>query len=169
MSIEDKVLVVKSSVLMTGENPTIVNFGGSDSIYTLSAGIGKYLNNTYLNSIDVKDYTVNGDFYNGLLAIDSYDYSLLYSSKLSAKVGMLTMGDMFINENVNVLTMLRGIEANNIVYSINEDGSYFGDTLSAKYNVCPALYLKSDIEITGGKGIFDSPFELGVNNEKEGE
>ena len=164
---EDKVFVVKNEIYMVNGEARKVTFSGSNNVYTTSNGIGKFLNTTYLDTLDIKDYTVNGDFYIGLLNLDSYDYSLLKSTKATAKVGMLTMGDMFINQNYNVLTTLRGIEGNNIVYVINEDGSYFGDTLSAKYDVCPAIYLKSDMTISGGKGTIEEPFELGVTNEKE--
>ncbi len=164
--LEDKVLVVKSEIIKQDETPIVVNFGGSNNIYTLGAGIGKYLNNTYLNTLELKDSVVTGEFYNGLLEVGNYDYALLKSSKVNAKVAMLTMGDMFINETNSVLTMLRGIEADNIVYSIDEDGNYFGDVLSAKYNVCPALYLKNDLLVNSGVGIVESPFEIGVNDEE---
>lgn len=165
--LEDKTFIVKSGVIKLEDKNLEVSFGGSNNIYSAGAGIGKYLNTTYLNSLDIKDNVVSGYFYNGLLTLDSYDYKLLKSANVNTKVGMLTMGDLFINEEYNVLTTLRGIEANNIIYTINKDGSYFGDTLSAKYNVRPALYVKNDLEISGGKGSIEEPFELGVKNETE--
>ena len=75
---------------------------------------------------------------------------------------MLTIGDMFVNEASNVFTTLRGMEANNIINVINSDGNLFADTISSKYNVRSAFYLKSDIEIKAGEGTSEKPYELGV-------
>lgn len=164
---DGKVLVVKDEILKEKDEELKINFGGSDNIYTTSDGIGKYLNKTYLNTLDLKDSVVKGDFYTGLINLSSYDYSLLKDDKVKAKVGMLTMGDMFINETYNVLTTFRGIEAEDIVYVINENGYYFGDTLNSKYNVKPALYLKDDVEIESGKGSKEKPFIFKVAQESE--
>ena len=78
------------------------------------------------------------------------------------------MGDMFVNESENVLTILRGMEATNIINVINENGNFFGDTITSKYNVKPAFNIKGDLKITGGNGTMESPYELGVKNETEG-
>ena len=80
---------------------------------------------------------------------------------------MLTIGDMFVNETTNTFTLLRGMEAPNIINVINENGNIFADTISAKYNVRPAFYIKSDLEIINGKGTEEIPYELGVKNGDE--
>ena len=80
---------------------------------------------------------------------------------------MLTLGDLFINDTKSVLTMNRGIESNMIINVINKDGNVFGDLIASKYAVRPSMYLKGDISIVSGDGSVDSPYELGVNNEKE--
>ena len=165
--LEDKVKVVSSNVIMNGEEPYKINFGGSSNVYSTSNTAGKYLNNTFLNALSLKDSVVNGNFYVGLLDLNSLDYSKLRESKVSAKVGMLTMGDMFVNETVNTLSILRGMEDTSIIYVINESGSFFGDNLSAKYSLRPTFYLKSDLEVLKGDGSINNPYELGVKNEKE--
>ena len=162
-----KVKLTSVDVLQKDEKPYTIKFGGSNSAYTTTNTVGKYLNNTYLNSLDIKDYVVNGDYYIGSLALTNLDYAYARDAKVKAKVGMLTIGDMFINETSNTFTLLRGMEAPNIINVINENGNIFADTISAKYSVRPAFYVKSDIEIKSGLGTKESPYELGVNNESE--
>ena len=164
--LKDKVLVVKTDVLMKGEKKLKTEFGGIDNVYTTSDGIGLYLNKTYLKSLELKDSVVKGPFSTGLITLKSYDYTLLKSESVKAKVGMLTMGDMFVHEVNNVFTTFRGIEAENIIYVIKKPGYYFGDYITGKYNVRPALYLKDTLEITGGKGTLESPYEFKTNTEE---
>ena len=125
------------------------------------------MNNTFLNSLDVKSSVVASNYYIGALSLANLDYAKTYESKVKAKVGMLTIGDMFVSDLTNVFTTLRGMQASNIITVINENGNLFADTINSKYNVRPAFYLKSDLKITSGDGTIDSPFELGENNEQE--
>ena len=52
-------------------------------------------------------------------------------------------------------------------FTINENGNFFADTISAKYNVRPSFYVKYDLEITGGNGSEKEPYVFGGSNEKE--
>jgi hypothetical protein len=165
--LEDKVKLTSVDVLKNEDGtPITMKFGGSNSAYSTSNTVGKYLNNTYLNSLDVKDYVVNSEYYIGVLSLANLDYSVVKNSKVKAKVGMLTIGDMFINETTNTFTLLRGMEATNIINVINENGGLYADTISSKYSVRPAFYLKYDLEIESGKGTIDDPYLIGVKNEE---
>ena len=165
----DKVLVVMEDVIKNGENNLNGRFAGNNNIYTPNNGAGKYLNTTFLNTLELKNSTVPGNFYTGIVNLNSYDYSLLRASSVKARVGMLTMGDMFINEINNVLTIFRGVEADDIIYVLNENGYFFGDTLKSIYYVRPAIYLKNDLVITGGYGTFNKPLTLNEKKESVGE
>ncbi len=66
----------------------------------------------------------------------------------------------------NVLTLSRGIESDQIINVINKEGNFYGDFITSKYNLRPALYLNNELKITGGNGTFDAPYELGVSDEK---
>lgn len=165
---KDKVKLTSTEVLKDKEENLSIKFGGSDSAYTVDNTVGKYLNKTFLNTLDVKDSVVNSEYYIGKLTLANLDYSALRNSKVKSKVGMLTIGDMFINETTNTFTILRGIEADDIINVLNENGNLYADRISSKYNVRPAFYLKYNLEITKGKGTMDSPYELGVKNEEKG-
>ena len=167
--LDNSVKVVGTDVLMEdADNPLKIAFGGSNNTYSVKNTVGKYLNNTYLNSLSLKDSVVSSNWYVNVLNLANLDYAALRSSKVSAKVGMLTMGDMFINESKDVLTILRGMEATNIINVVHDNGNFFADTISSKYNVKPAFNLKYDLKITGGNGTIESPYELGVNDETKG-
>ncbi len=163
---KNKVKLTSLDVIMKKEKPYLIKFGGETSAYTTTNTVGKYLNKTFLKSLSLKDYVVNGNYFIGSLALTNLDYAYARSETVKAKVGMLTIGDMFINETTNTFTLLRGMEDVDIINVINENGGIFADTIEAKYNVRPAFYIKSSLEILSGKGTLNSPYELGVKNEE---
>ena len=143
-------------------------FGGKNNIYsTTKKTIGEYLNNTYYKSIKNNDLIVKSSYGIGSNTLDNLDYTAVYSKTNTFNIGMLTLGDMFISDTKNVLTMNRGIESSMIINVINKDGNVFGDLIASKYEVRPTMYLKGDISIVSGDGSIDSPYELGVNNEEK--
>lgn len=169
-------------VISTGENVKIAlsdnikdkdkylekTFGGKNNIYSTSKNtIGEYLNNTYYKSIKNNDLIVKSSYGIGSNTLDNLDYTAVYSKTNTFNIGMLTLGDMFISDTKNVLTMNRGIESSMIINVINKDGNVFGDLIASKYEVRPTMYLKGDISIVSGDGSIDSPYELGVNNEEK--
>ena len=165
---EDKVKLALIGVLKDGENDLSMSFGGSNSAYSTSKNtLGGYLNSTFLDSNDLKDAFVESEWYTNKLSLTSLDYSNVYKSSTKAKVGMLSIADMYVNDEKNVFTLLRGMEASNIIEVINKDGILFGDKITAKYNVRPAFYLKGDLIIKSGKGTLEEPYELGVEEKNE--
>ena len=100
------------------------------------------------------------------MSLDNLDYSNEKNTKVNLSVGMLSLGDMFVGDINNVFTLSRGIESDQIINVINEDGNFYGDFITSKYNVRPSLYLNNELKITGGNGTFDAPYELGVSDEK---
>ena len=74
---------------------------------------------------------------------------------------------MYVNENKNTLTILRGFEEINLINVINEEGNLFADSIESKYNIKPTFYLKGNLNIIKGDGSFEGPYELGVNNESQ--
>lgn len=150
------------------DNDTLVvkAFGGKNNKYSNTKNtVGNYLNTTYLNNLDNKNI-VKSDWYIGALSLDNLDYVSERSTKVNLSVGMLSLGDMFVSDVSNVLTLSRGIESDQIINVINKDGNFYGDFITSKYNVRPALYLNKELKITGGEGTKDAPYELGVSDEK---
>ena len=159
---EDKVKLAGTSVVKDKDGNLSIAFSNKISAYQDNTIVGKYLNGTFLDSLSVKDSVVSSDWYNAGLTLADLDYTGVRKSKGTAKIGMLTIGDMYVNEVTNVFTTLRGMEASNIINVINDNGYLYADSISSKYNVRAAFYLKSDLEIKSGSGSMDDPYELGV-------
>lgn len=168
ISTGENVKVALSDNIKDGDKYLEKTFGGKNNIYsTTKKTIGEYLNNTYYKSIKNNDLIVKSSYGIGSNTLDNLDYTAVYSKTNTFNIGMLTLGDMFISDTKNVLTMNRGIESSMIINVINKDGNVFGDLIASKYEVRPTMYLKGDINIVSGDGSIDSPYELGVNNEEK--
>lgn len=168
ISTGENVKVALSDNIKDGDKYLEKIFGGKNNIYsTTKKTIGEYLNNTYYKSIKNNDLIVKSSYGIGSNTLDNLDYTAVYSKTNTFNIGMLTLGDMFISDTKNVLTMNRGIESSMIINVINKDGNVFGDLIASKYEVRPTMYLKGDINIVSGDGSIDSPYELGVNNEEK--
>ena len=138
-----------------------------EALYSSDNTIGTYLNNTYFKTIEESKNIVNSSWYIGSSSISNLSYTAKYNTKVSAKIGMLSLGDLFVGDVKNVLTISRGIGSSTIINVINEEGSVFGDFVTSKYNVRPSFYLKSDMVVKSGKGTESEPYVLGVANETE--
>ena len=168
ISTGENVKIALSDNIKDGDKYLEKTFGGKSNIYsTTKKTIGEYLNNTYYKSIKNNDLIVKSSYGIGSNTLDNLDYTAVYSKTDTFNIGMLTLGDMFISDTKNVLTMNRGIESSMIINVINKDGNVFGDLIASKYEVRPTMYLKGDINIVSGDGSIDSPYELGVNNEEK--
>lgn len=168
ISTGENVKIALSDNIKDGDKYLKKTFGGKNNIYsTTKKTIGEYLNNTYYKSIKNNDLIVKSSYGIGSNTLDNLDYTAVYSKTDTFNIGMLTLGDMFISDTKNVLTMNRGIESSMIINVINKDGNVFGDLIASKYEVRPTMYLKGDISIVSGDGSIDSPYELGVNNEEK--
>lgn len=168
ISTGENVKIALSDNIKDGDKYLKKTFGGKNNIYsTTKKTIGEYLNNTYYKSIKNNDLIVKSSYGIGSNTLDNLDYTAVYSKTNTFNIGMLTLGDMFISDTKNVLTMNRGIESSMIINVINKDGNVFGDLIASKYEVRPTMYLKGDINIVSGDGSIDSPYELGVNNEEK--
>ena len=162
----DATKVALNGVIKENDIDVVKSFGGKNNKYSNSKNtVGYYLNNTYLKTLDSKNI-VKSNWYIGALSLDNLDYNSEKDTKVNLFVGMLSLGDMFVGDVNNVLTLSRGIESDQIINVINKEGNFYGDFITSKYNVRPALYLNKELKITGGSGTFDAPYELGVSDEK---
>ena len=162
----DATKVALNGVIKENDIDVVKSFGGKNNKYSNSKNtVGYYLNNTYLKTLDSKNI-IKSNWYIGALSLDNLDYSNEKNTKVNLSVGMLSLGDMFVGDINNVFTLSRGIESDQIINVINKEGNFYGDFITSKYNVRPALYLNNELKITGGNGTFDAPYELGVNDEK---
>lgn len=153
------------------KEPVKNNFSPTNNKYsTSSKTLGYYLNNDFYKTLKNQDYIVQSSWYIGANTLSNLDYSAKYTSKVNAKVGILSLGELFVGELKDTFTLTRGMEASNIINIINENGNLFGDLITSKHAIRPVLNIKSDISIKSGEGTEKKPYILGgQDNEKEEE
>lgn len=163
---DNKVKVVLDGVITENDENKLIAFSDIDSDYNSNGTLYKYLNNTYYKSLENNKFIVSSDWYTNTLDLSNLDYTEVYNNKVKANIGILNLGEFFINEYNNVFTLSRGIESSNIINVINSDGNFYGDLVTSKYNVRPAMYLDGNLEIVSGVGSEYGPYELGEVNEQ---
>jgi len=161
--------VASAEVLSDDQGKMLKPFGGYNNKYSNSSSksIGRYLNDEYLKGIENSDNIVENKWYIGNLELGNLDYVNKYASSVTLKVGMLGLADMYVQDLNNILTISRGIEASDVIEVITSDGTVYSDSINKEYNIRSSFYLKSDMEVTEGKGTIDKPYILGVANDGE--
>ncbi len=164
---EDKVKVAMVGVLKDGEENLSIGFSAKTNKYSKDTIVGQYLNKDYYNSLENKEFIVEGSYPVGNIVLSNLDYALVYNETNKANIGMLTLGDMFVHEYNNIFTLSRGLESNQFVNVINEEGNFYSDYNYKEYNVRPAMYLDGNLSIVSGIGSEHGPYQLGEVNEQE--
>ena len=116
---------------------------------------------TAIEEVSIKDKIIPRDWYVGKLTLDNLDYLNVYKSKSYTKIGMLTLGDLFVNDLNNIFTLSRGIEDDTIINIIDDSGNIYGDMISNRHYVRPAFSLNARFSIISGIGSIDGPYEIG--------
>ena len=75
-----------------------------------------------------------------------------------AYVGLLQLGELFINDCENYLLMSRTITSDKTIYQVTEAGKIFAGTLESEKYVRPTLYVKPNIKIVKGDGSLKNPW-----------
>ena len=114
-----------------------------------------YLNNEYLETLDkkyLKEGTIN---------IGSYDesYKDKYSENEKVYVGLLEIGDLFINNASGSYTLTNTGRKNTIFKVI--DGRLYSDMYSSENEVRPVIFIDKSINVVSGYGTIDSPIVVG--------
>ncbi len=169
VSIDDKgVRAARTDVLKIDDKIVNRKFSSSSSRLSANSGnLGNYLNIEYYQSMDKKEYLDGNDWYVAMQTLNNLDYSAVYNSKTYLRIGLLGLGDLFVHEVNNVFTITRGVESEDVILVINEEGHVFSDLASHKYNIRPVFNFRKNIEIKSGDGSIDSPYVLGELNEEE--
>lgn len=160
----DKVKIAQSEVVKENDKVIFKKFG-SDNTYSLNKdNVGYYLNNTYYKTLKNNKYIVKNNWPTGQLNSETLNYVDTYKTSLSANVGMLSLGDMYIDEVENIFLLSKGIGDAKMIDVISPEKNLFSDLVTSTYNLRPCLYLNSNLDIISGDGSEKSPFVVGENN-----
>ena len=133
----------------------------SNNQYSVKVGLGEYLNNAFINEFENADYLVPVSFNIGNYIPTAHNYLDTYSNSVDAKVGMLSIGDFYINEYENIYTGTIYGRTKNTIYVINSNRKLYADLYTAKYRVRPVIGIDSSLKIVSGKGTKEFAYEIG--------
>ena len=146
-------------------NDTIVthNYSANNSYHddTVYGSLAYYLNNTYLNSLPYKNYIKERNWSNGYYNNESnYDYNTSLSKEVNTKVALMSIGNIFLNPNVeNYFTMTGTSNRSSVMYTMQKNKKIYTKSVHSKINIVPTISLDTDM-LKKGKGTLESPYEM---------
>lgn len=155
---DDYVKLATADLIKENENLVLKKYG-STNYFNLDEGVGYYLNNIFYNTLPDKSNILLGQFNVGRYDKSyKYDFNMISEYKVDAYVGLLQLGELFINDCENYLLMSRTITSDKTIYQVTEAGKIFAGTLESEKYVRPTLYVKPNIKITKGDGSLKNPW-----------
>ena len=143
-------------VTLTYDN---AGYYGSDS------GIGRYLNNTYLVSLDRYESFLTSHTwkYGDLNYLKEFDYFSSLNKTADCYVGLPGIATMYNNGYNGIYLSSYDTHSDNTVYTIDDNGRLFGDFEWIGYKVRPLVAMKGDVKIVSGKGTAQDPYMVEVS------
>lgn len=161
---ENKIKVALNDIVKLNDEAVSMKFG-SNNTYSLSKdNVGYYLNNTYYKTLKNNKYIIKSDWPIDDMNSETLNYLDTYNKVINVNIGMLSLGDLYINEVENIFLLSKGVGDNKMIDVISPEGSFFGDLVTSTYNLRPCLYLNDNLDIISGDGSENDPFVLGESN-----
>jgi len=136
-------------------------YSNYSTIYAPGNDIGYYLNNDFYNTLDNK-YMVFGLVYNNRYdSTVDFDYLKLFASQVEAKVGMMQVGDLFMNDYTDYFLVSRTSTYVGTVYKVVEQNKLYADLPTNKAKIRPTIFLDLTAPITFGDGSKANPYVIG--------
>lgn len=152
------VRVALDGVLKENEEDLLTNFSNYSNVYATNNGIGKYLNNDFYNTLD-KTNMVDGTIYvNRYDSTVDFDYKGIFETSISATVGMMQIGDLFMNDYTDYYLVSRTSTYVGTVYKVTENNGLYADFPTEKAKIRPTIFLNLESPITSGDGSKSSPY-----------
>lgn len=143
----DKEIKLVNSKLINNNRSLYLNYSREFDPTVNTSLIAYYLNTTYYNSLTYKDKLISCDYYTGDYDIN---YSDIYKKKVSAKVGLLSIADINLDQTLTNYFLLN--KNNDKVSSINN-----GANITNKLR--PTICIDKNTKLIGN-GTLESPYEL---------
>lgn len=135
--------------------------------YSSTNAIGYYLNYMFYETLD-HSYMVDGTIYtNRYDSTVDFNYLKLFSSSITAKVGMMQVGDLFMNDYSDYFLVSRTSTYVGTVYRVLEDNKLYADLPTSKAKIRPTIFLDLDSPIKSGSGSKEKPYVIGDIDEEK--
>ena len=151
---EKSIAAIKIECLKNEDECLNYRFGNTNTY--LNSNIYKYLNETYYNSLQNKDFLIKDNFYNGPY-ID-YSYKSLKENTIQAYIGLPKIAEYYNSNNLNSYLITPNIIET--IYTINENGIYYLVKPTTEKNIYPVINFDISLKITNGNGTIENPYEL---------
>lgn len=123
--------------------------------------IAYYLNHNFLNTLSYKDKIKEVNWTNGYYGSSTnYDYRKSLDTTINSKVGMISIGNIILNNELEDYFTLTGTkDKGTMIYTIKSNGKVLTKNIQNKSYVIPTISLDKDL-LTKGNGTIDSPYEM---------
>jgi hypothetical protein len=158
---ENNIKVALNGYLNNDDGYIYKKYAKVSSVYNVknNENLAYYLNNTFFKNLKNNDYLVSSDWNLGKYSIDN-EYNYIFQDTINTKVGLLNIGDLYINDFGDTFTMTRTNEVDDTIYVVNANGSASANFVNIELKIRPAFYLSKSLTITSGEGTIDKPYEL---------
>lgn len=147
------------------EEDKLMNFSVYSNVYSAGSDIGKYLNTTFYSTLD-NTYMVDGMIYtNRYDSTVDFNYTGIFASNITAKVGMMQVGDLFMNDYNDYYLVSRTSTYVGTVYKVVENNGLYADLPTGTAKIRPTIFLDLDSPIKLGNGTKENPYVIGDMNE----
>jgi len=153
-------------VIQEDNEDKLMSFSVYSNVYAATNDIGKYLNTTFYETLDntyMKDGVIYTNRYDSTV---DFDYTGIYESSITAKVGMMQVGDLFMNDYTNYYLVSRTSTYVGTVYKVVENNSLYADLPTEQAYIRPTIFLDLESPIKSGDGSQSNPYFIGDDNEE---
>lgn len=161
---EDTLKLALNGTLQNNQGEYLRNYSTKDNIFHTRAygSLANYLNTTWYRTLKDKSLIVDGTWYQGDYQLNgAYDYRNIYTDSVIAKVGLLTIGDMYVGDIPNTWTMAKANTGDGMLYTIQTGSKYYSDLVTEKKAIRPAIQIKRQFQILSGTGSVSDPYVIG--------
>lgn len=160
---EEEVRLMLNDYLKTNDKEVTYIYSNNTSSHNVKRtdSLAYYLNNKFLNTLSYKNKLKAVNWTNGYYGSNSqYDYKEALNKTVATKVGLISIGDIIINpelENYYTLTGTKNEGA--LVYNIQANKKTTTKNSGTKAKVVPAISIEKSL-LTKGNGTYESPYEM---------
>lgn len=155
---ENDVNLVLNNYIVNNNVEVLKYYSQVDYKYNVksSSSLAYYLNNTYLGNLSYSSIINNNTWKNVNYDLDSEDiYNDIFKNVITAKVGLLSIGDIFINNELNDFSLMSGRYG--LIYNYYNNGNLKGMNITTKNHIVPTININKNL-IKEGEGTLESPY-----------
>ena len=153
-------LILNDYVVDEEGNPVEVEFGENHDFST-SSGIGRYLNNTFYNSLAGKDHLLKHDWNYGYLEPDNlFDWHNAFDKTVNCYVMLPNLSNFALQGYPEIYLAHKDYTLNDLTFIIDENSYLYSGMTTTAMKIRPVICIASDAAITSGNGSVENPYVL---------